>query len=185
MAVYPIAYVGQPVTADFWNSGQWDYTVKGSAEARASTTTLADDGELAGIALPVGTIMVEARYFVLLSATDTNPDIKIAWTHSGTATGIRKVVGYDNGLGVNSYWDGAAHQVTSAVRGLMRYGATGAFTASIDYGLRDSFNHCIEEDCVMTVTVAGNLDVQWAQQNSDTTSVSMNAQSFVRWKQIG
>lgn len=184
MARYPVAYVGLPLTADFYNSGQSDWYWKTSATSITSDATLNDDPDMSGIELDVGTYYIRARYLCQLGATSAAIDINVAWAFSGTATGGRMCMGMDNGVGVNGYWDGAAHQVTSGVRALMRMSGTAAFTTSINYGLRETFTQQILEDSIFTVTAIGDFSVQWAQNASSATSLSMNAGSYLMIKQI-
>ena len=103
MARFPVAYVGQPITADFWNSSRTVWYVKGTATVIASDNTLNDDPELVGIPLAIGTYYVRGRYFTQLGTANTpGVDIRIAWTFSGTASGARMTMGMDTGVGVNS-----------------------------------------------------------------------------------
>lgn len=185
MAKFPRAYVGLPITADFWNQGRPDWYYKSSATTIASDASLNDDPDLSGITLDVGVYYIRSRLFAQLSATATTVDISVAWNHSGTASGSRMCLGPDTGIGVNGYWDGAAHQVTTAVRALPRLASTGAYNTSISYGLRDTFGHEILEDGIVTVTASGVFAVQWAQSASSATQLTVNAGSYLRIEQIG
>jgi hypothetical protein len=184
MARFPVAYVGLPLTADFYNSGQQDWYWKTSATSITSDTSLNDDPDMSGIALDAGTYYVRARYLVQLGATSAAIDINVAWAFSGTATGGRMCLGMDTGVGVNGYWDGAAHQVTTGVRALTRMSGTGTFSTSINYGLRETFTQHILEDGILIVTAPGDFSVQWAQNASSATSLTMNAGSYLMIKQI-
>lgn len=184
MSKFPVAYVGLPLTADFYNSGQSDWYWKTSATSITSDTSLNDDPDMSGISLGTGTYYIRGRYLAQLGATSAAIDMNVAWAFSGTATGSRMCLGMDNGVGVNGYWDGAAHQVTSGVRALIRMSGTAAFTTSIHYGLRETFTQQILEDGILTVTASGTFAVQWAQNASSATSLTMNAGTYLMIKQI-
>lgn len=184
MAKFPIAYVGLPLTADFYNSGQQDWYYKTSGTSITSDATLNDDPDMSGIALDEGTYYIRGRYFCQLGATSAAIDINIAWAFSGTMTGSRMALGMDTGVGVNQYFDGAAHQNTTASRALVRMVSTSVFSSTIQYGLRETFGQEIIEDGICTVTAPGNFSVQWCQTASSATSLSMNAGSYLVIKRI-
>lgn len=171
MPVYPIAYVGQPVTADFWNSGQWNYTYKPADTGITSDATINADPDLSGIALPVGVHHVQVQLFAFLATNATGVDIKVAWSFSGTATGNRSVL---------------AAATTSTSRSDTTMTAAGiGLTTEAGTGLSTTSSATIFEESIVTVTVAGNLAINWAQVVSTANQLSVGTNSYLRWKQIG
>lgn len=171
MPVYPIAYVGQPITADFWNSGQWNYTYKPADTGITSDATINADPDLSGIALPVGIHHVQIQLFAFLASNSTAVDIKVAWSFSGTATGNRAVLA-------------AAVSSTSRSDTTVTLAGIG-LTTEAGYGLSSTAAAVIEEEAIVTVTVTGNLAINWAQNASTANLTSVGTNSYLRWKQIG
>lgn len=171
MAVYPIAYVGQPITADFWNAGQWDYTYKPGNTGITSDATINADPDLSGIALPIGFHHVQIQLFPSLASAVTTVDIKTAWSFSGTATGARSCVGP------------AATSTSRADTTLLMQGS--GFTTEVAYGLSSTSATTIMEECLVTVTVAGDLAINWAQVTSTANVTTVGTNSYLRWKRIG
>lgn len=171
MAVYPIAYVGQPVTANFWNSGQWDYTFKPGDTSITSDATINLDPDLSGIALPIGVHHVQLQLFAFLASASTAVDIKVAWSFTGTATGNRAVL-------AAATTTTARADTTVAIAGVV-------LTTEVGTGLSGTTPYVLYEECIVTVTVAGNLGINWAQNASTANALTVGTSSYVRWKQIG
>lgn len=171
MTTYPIAYVGQPVTADFWNSGQWNYVTKAAGTGITSDATINDDPELSGVSLAVGVYHVEIELLAQTAAGTATIDLDVAWEFSGTASGTRMCRGP------------AASATNRADTNVTRIGA--GLTSEVTYGLASTATACLEESCIMTVTVAGVLDIKWAQNASTAELTTVAAGSFLRWKQVG
>lgn len=175
MASHPVFYAGQRLTAALLDQSLWDVTVKPGATSKANNT-LADDPDLAGIALPVGTHEIEAQYNFQLASTPASSvavGLKIAWTFSGTATGTR------NGMGISST---NASTDTSAT--MMKI-IGGAITTSQAYGINATFFQPVREWARVTVSVAGNLTVQWAQNvTAAGNSLTLGAGSYIKWRQV-
>lgn len=184
MAIYPRAYVGLPVTASFWNAGRPDWYWKSSDTTISNDAVLDDDPDLIVPSLDVGTYYIRTRLMARLSANTSAVDINVAWAHSGTATGTHSVLGPETGLGVNSYWDGAAHQITTTVRALARISGSTVFTTTTQYGLRDTFAHMIAEDGILDVTAAGAFSIKWSQAASSATQLTVMTGSYLRVERI-
>lgn len=171
MTTYPIAYVGQPVTADFWNSGQWNYVTKAAGTGITSDATINDDPDLSGISLAVGVYHVEFELLAQTAAGTATIDLDVAWEFSGTASGTRMCLG-------------PAEASTS--RSDTNMTVVGASLATeVRYGLASTATASIRESCILTVTVAGVLDIKWAQGTSTAELTTVSAGSFLRYKQIG
>lgn len=173
MPKYPVWFVGLSQSAANFALGLPDIYVKASAESITADATLSDDAELAGIPLAVGTHWVKCIYFV--TAASATPDVKTGWAFTGTwSNPVRGC------LGPGSANTGAATAVTDVT--MRGYPANSA----ANYGLPSSgaYNLIHEEAFNVTVTVAGNFSVQWAQNTSDAAAVVMREGSAVLTKQI-
>jgi hypothetical protein len=174
MSKYPDWFTGQDVTATLLDLMVPTVVVKGGNTDRSATTTLADDPDLSGIALGVGTHWI--RLVIMATCnTSATPDFKTQWAFTGTwSAPVRacKGPGATNTAARTDVtvtnWNGAATTTTVA------YG----FPASTGYNI-------IEEECFnATVTVAGNLSLQWAQNTSDPSTTSVKAGSAFVIRQV-
>lgn len=186
MAKFPIAYVGMPITADFWNSGQQDMIWKGSNLPR-SNNTLADDPELSGMELAVGTHLVEVALNFSINPSGQAADVKVAYSFTGTASGTRIILGLDEQVGgPSSYFNSGtnANTATNSARALMKTGSNNAVNSmfnAFNYGLNDTYPAGIREYVLVDVTVVGNIALQWAQNTTTAgTPVSLYAGSWMR-----
>jgi hypothetical protein len=195
MARFPVAYVGQPISADFWNSGVDNWLVKASATSVTNSTTLITDPELSSMTLGVGVWRVATLVLAQLNTANQTVDIKMTYAFTGTATATRRVFGPDTLIGTDAYAANAAgsgvavvHTQTNSERSLMKLGntPTGAnLTTSVQYGLNDTYPIGIQEELIVTVTVAGDLALQWAQFVAGPgVSTSLMAGSYITSKQI-
>lgn len=175
MSIYPRAYVGLPLTADFWNASREDYTIKGSDTARVNNTVTADP-ELSGIAIPTGTHLIRVRYNYKLAANPANNAsvrFRTNWQFSGTWSGTKF------GHGPSAFNTEAGGTNTRA-----KY-ISGALTTLQGYGVYETFGQDIFEEGIITVTVAGNFDIIWAQEVTTAgNALTLSAGSFVSWKRI-
>lgn len=172
---YPSLAVGDLVTADLLQSMVPKYYVKPSNQARTSTTTMADDDDLQGIALAVGTFEVELLGFFHLSTTATQK-IKTQWAFSGTwNTPIRNIVG-----------PGSAQTAASTDATEVNVRAAGSGSDSVyDTSVTTAFTSFREWSANVVVTVAGNLSLQWAQNASSANATNLDAGTMFRVRQIG
>lgn len=191
MARFPVAYVGQPISADFWNSGIDDWYIKAAATTVTNSTTLITDPELSNMALGVGVWRVATLVLAQLNTANQATDIKLAYAFTGTATATRRVFGPDIQIGGPSQYfnsTSATHVNTNSERTLMKLGNTpsGAnLTTSVQYGLNDTYSIGLQEEMIVTVTVAGVLGLQWAQFVAGAgISTSLMAGSYITSKQI-
>ena len=174
MSKYPAYYAGLRLTAAILAAGQWDKTVK-QALSNKVNNTLANDSELAGFALGVGTWEVHMMLFAYNSGSAT-PDIKTQWAFSGTwNTPLRACVGPG---GTNT---GNSDTITPAK---MRAEATNS-NSSYGLGLSGSYTEIHERCSTVIVTVAGSLSLQWAQVTTDAVNATtVAAGSYVEYRQI-
>lgn len=128
-------------------------------ETVTSSTTLQDDNELF-VGLQPGTYNVRA---VLRAAGATGGDVKVAWTFDGTLTRSNRAC-----------W-GPALSVSDAAATNMR-AATASLGTGIGYGVDGTAGSAILEDLLLTVTVGGTLQLQWAQQASSGTATELTSE---------
>jgi hypothetical protein len=143
--------------------------IKPGDTTRASVTTRTNDPHLAGIALAVGTYRVEALLGV--QSSSATPDFSLAWAFSGTLTGFRQTLGFAA--------DGVTMQTlcSTSITAGTTYGTGGAAGSATIFGVRELMN--------VTVTVAGTLDMQWAQAVSNATGTLLSAGSSVVVQRLG
>ena len=174
MAKYPLAYVGQVLTADFVDSMIPDVYVKQANETRTSTTTYANDGELAGIPLGVGTWEVE--FILAMIGGGGGIAVKTQWSFTGTWNApLRLVEGVTSGntaagTAAVSHQRSAYATNSDCVHGL---------SSSATYTLVREFSRQI------TVTVAGNLALSWAPNVNSGSSGGVRQSSTCAVRQIG
>jgi hypothetical protein len=133
--------------------------VKTSTTTRTSTTTLADDPQLAGIPLSVGTWTVEAMVPFYATVTSTACGFKTAIGFTGTRT---------NDMGTYVFTLNSALTASSLASGT-GVGVTGSSAISTN-GTQPDFMNI---RATFTVTVAGNVSLQWAQGTSSAVSLNM------------
>jgi hypothetical protein len=157
--------------SDFNNLPPKTYT-KAALQARVSTTVVADDAELAGIPLAVGT------YHILLTGffsvfTTTTQKLKTQWGFTGTWNNpARACIGpaQANVAGGNAVT--VMNTAGVATNGDAVYSVVNAVAYSVFQ--EEAFN--------VVVTVAGNLSLKWAQfaSSANATNVADGTTFMVR-----
>jgi hypothetical protein len=160
---------GQRLTADLLNANVIDYmattpVIKSAATSRNTTTTLANDPDLQGIALGVGTWEIELLGLWTQSTTTTQK-IKTRWAFTGTwGTAIRICTGTG---GTNTATPGDATILNSRGFTLDTQDAVYGQDAGTSFG---GFREISRQ---VVVTVAGNLSLQWAQSASSANNTNL------------
>lgn len=168
---------GQRLTADLLNTNVIAFmptvpVVKTVATARQSTTTLADDPELQGVALSTGTWDIEVVIFYTVSST--TPKLKFRYAFTGTWNGGSA---FRASVGPGSTNVAAPDQVTEAsIRGV----TLDTQDATVDSSTSAGFSVVREVARNVVVTVAGNMSVQWAQSVSTASNVTVQSGSHIR-----
>jgi hypothetical protein len=173
MATYPTIATGQRVTAAMLTDMQTQTYVKQSNETRTSTTTYANDAELAGIPLAVGTYEIIGQFAMIGGAGGIA--IKTQWSFTGTWSGpLRLCEGPTSGN--TTAGSGAVSTQRSAY----------ATNADCVYGLSTSavYTTVMEISKQITVTVAGNMALSWAPNVSSATSGGIRQSSWIDVKRI-
>lgn len=148
---------------------------KDTATSRLSTAAVSADPFFSGIALGVGVWEINAILFTAMTTTAANAAVagfRCNWGFSGTASGLRAVLGI-----------AADASITTASFAQMRCLGSALGTEQT-YGVIHTFNQPVREDLVMTVTSAGNLALQWAQVTSNANATILMPGSFVKIRQI-
>lgn len=171
MAKYPVFYAGQRLTAALLAETIPDITIKTATTSRTSTTVQTADPELSGIALGVGIWEVKVRYIATGVGSASAGGLATSWGFTGTATGVRNPVG----PGFTSTNSGAAEN-------LRANGASMGLSTQFYYTATTSTS--IMEEGLVTVSVAGNLSVNWAQAASNATATNLLAGSWVSVRQV-
>lgn len=149
---------------------------KTSATARNTTTTLANDPELASIALEVGTYDIELIMLFTLTTTTTQK-IKTRWGFTGT---ISDTIRLCHGPG-SAQVAGPQDVTETTVRG---YALTSQ-DAIYDVSTSTAYSAVLEKANGVSVTVAGNLSLQWAQNASSANNTTVQPNSAFRISRVG
>lgn len=171
MTAFPSLAAGVRLTATLLGQMTENVVLKGTVTTRASTATLANDPELAGIVLPVGIHKIRTILFFSQGGTTNTVDAQVFWSFSGTWSGFRT-------------FDGPSTSSTTPSDTTVVDRAASVATTNT-YGIGQNFYHKIEEEGVVTVSVTGTFNIQWAQGVSNVQTTSLNVGSFVEWKQVG
>lgn len=167
-------FAGDPIYASTVNGVLPRLYVKSAGEARNTTTTLADDAELAGITLEAGTYSIELVLYYTLSTT-TAQKIKTQWAFSGTWNSPVRAC-----IGPGSTNTSAPDQVTPST--FRAY--TDSQDAIYDSSTSASWSCVREVAANVVVTAAGNLSLQWAQNASSGNNTTVNAETAFRIQKI-
>lgn len=174
MAQYPDWEVGDIVTADLLDAMVAKYTYKSSATARNTTTTLTADPELTGIALEVGTFDIEMVIFWTQAATA--PKLKTRWGFTGT---ISDTIRLCHGPGNNNV-AGPQDVTETTVRGYALSSQDAIYSASTS----TAYSAVLEKAAGVVVSVAGTLSLNWAQQASNASNVTVQPSSYVKVRRV-
>ncbi len=175
MAKFPAWTVGKRVDATTLDQGIPNIVTKVGTTTITSNTTLANDAELSGIALGVGTWEISV---MLWFNGVTGGRLKTAWAFTGTLTGtpIRAISG-----------PGSGNTAGPLAITPMIYSAL-AYNTATDYGPNTSTNppyyQAVEETTSFVVATAGNFSVQVAQTASSATSTIIWPGSWVKLRQV-
>jgi hypothetical protein len=176
MAQYPVITAGTRLTADLLSSMLPNYVIKTSDTTRASTTTMTNDPDLVTDSLSAGGIyFVEfhIRFGALLAA-----GLRTAWSVPAGTTGSKDVMGPGTANAAE------ANANTTELKWTVHAYATAAlYTDPRNNAAQQT--HLYEKGLVNIGGTAGPITLQWAQNVSNATGSVVNAQSFVRWQQVG
>ena len=170
MATYPNIEIGDLVTADLLDSMLPKTHSKATSTTRNNTASLANDDELTGIALGVGTWDITLNAF--WTCASTTPKIKTRGGFTGTWTTATRTC-----LGPGNAQVAGPEAVTEATfRGYTTDTQDAVYSTSTSVAYSTFVEICRN----VVVTVAGTLSLQWAQSTANASNTVMQAgSSFV------
>lgn len=170
MTTYPAFYSGQRLTAALLTAMQWDKTIKTLATGKTNNT-LANDPELAGIALGVG--QWDIRMLIFASNTVASVDLKTQWSFTGTWNSpLRYCLGPVTATGPGNITEVKMQPFATSANSVYDLAATSAYT-----GIQEFTSTAV-------VTVAGTLALNWAQNTTNATATNVQPGSYVEVRQI-
>jgi hypothetical protein len=144
---------------------------KAATETVTASTTFQDDDDLF-IELEAEKSYRVQLFLTVSSGGDEAADIKVTYTFDGTATKSSRTI------------LGPALGATSAIDTTVRLSATG-LTSSAAYGIDAGLAVAIIEDLLLEdLTVAGTLQMQWAQSTSNATGTTLSNTSRIYWQEV-
>lgn len=146
--------------------GAWSIITKDSDEARASTTTFADDGALVVALAASSRYIIEIRaWFLTANAT---MDYKYGIVYSGTTNSVynKRVHAAAGAI------TGTDNEFTNAAVGLTAPNVT-ATTSGVGY---------VNLDVLIHTNTAGTFAFQWAQVTSNGSDLTCLAGSYLQYK---
>jgi hypothetical protein len=145
------------------------HLVKTNTDSITSNAVHANDSQLNGMALAVGTWHIDVNMVVF---GDAAADIATNWAFTGTYTGTKLVQG-----------PGTANTANINAVTPLRLNGNNLGTA-ITYGTTGSSTYYVRETSVVTVTVAGNFSITRAQGASSLNAAGTSPGSFVICRRI-
>jgi hypothetical protein len=175
MAKFPLWAVGKKGDATTFDQMVPNIVTKVATNSIVSNVTLANDSELTGIALGIGTWEIEAMVWATSAATVGN--LKTGWAFTGTLTGTpnRACTG-----------PAATNTASALLTTPMTLGVV-AYNTAVTYGTSATALpfHLVTEMCPnFVVSVAGTLSIQVAQGTSNATATVIQPGSRVKVRQI-
>lgn len=175
MTTYPPLASGTRLTGSLLRSMVPSTFFKQTATPRNTTTTLANDPELAGI--PLATGLYRIHFYGFMTQASTTPKLKGRWGFTGTWNNPdRNVIG-------------PGQSNTAAPTDAASANFAGAQATGQDVIVSTStsvvWSSWRETATNVFVTVAGNLSYQWAQSVSNASNVTLQAESGFEIRRIG
>lgn len=165
---FPSVSAGQRLTADLISQMLPLWAVKGGATGRTSTTTLADDPDLL-LALPGSGTYAFELFLNYTGGTLGSSDLKMAMVYSGTSA--------------NGVWAVNGINTTSTAQANMGGNGTGA-AGTITVGTSGGSFLTVDLKGYINTTSSGNLSLQWAQNTSSGTAVTLRQGCWMRVTQL-
>lgn len=172
MATYPTILVGDLVTADLLTSMLPQTYTKASSTTRVNNSVLADD-ELAGIALAIGTYRIE--FIGSHTQTNVTPKIQTKWGFTGTWNTPNRIC-----TGPGNVQTGGPAAVTDSTMASVATNVGSTYSGAITNPLTWR-----EISQSVTVTVAGNLSLDWGQVTTTAANTILLAGSGFLVQRIG
>jgi hypothetical protein len=145
------------------------YFKKVATESVASSTTLQDDNDLAGIPLAANKIYLCQFYGAAIG--DPAGDIDMAWALTGGAAELTMRAVTAPQIGVSDTTNTAVRIARNALSTRVPYGTT---TSSVGVTICETF--LVE---TTTAGTAGTLTLQWCQEASSATATQLTTNTFM------
>lgn len=142
---------------------------KAAGESVTSSTTSQNDDDIT-ISLDVGTWVIDL-YAQVNGATAG--DVRIKWTNTGTMTCVHR-----SAIAPGANTTDATQSASSRIQ------AGQVLGTEYGYGTDATVSSRVHERLVMEVTVAGTLQLQWAQLASSGTATTLGTQTHAVWQQV-
>lgn len=175
MAVYPNIEIGDPVSATLLDSMLPKTYTKLASESKNTLAVPSNDAELINIPLEVGTYDIELILF--WTQATTAPGLSTRWGFTGTVGApVRNIVG-----------QGAVDLTTQPnVAATVNVGGVSISSSAEYHSASTGAFVCVREQTrAFSVTVAGNLSLQWAQQVSNGNNTTVQPGTSFKVTRIG
>ncbi len=163
---------GNVLTAAQLNALLPVYVIKLATETVNNSAVLQNDDELV-VALSAGRVYRVDLFMQVGGATI--PDIQVKWTNTGTMTQVGSRICM--GPSINTT-DVSATSAAATTVGVLAC-RTVSFSTSTPYGTDTTTTTAIHETMLISCTVAGNLQVQWAQNVANASNTTVQAGSYL------
>lgn len=168
-----LAFVaGQLATADALNALIPLFVTKTSTQSVTSSVAAVNDAELF---LDLAAGRTYEVTCVLSAGGAPAGDIKTVWSTTGTITPICVRACFGPTRGTTDVIGAAAAAATVGVNAAV----TRTLTTEVDYGVDGSASSAILEKCVVQCTVAGRLQLKWAQRVANATPTTVSSNSYL------
>lgn len=177
MAQYPVITAGTRITADLLSSMMPNYVIKPADTSRASNVTPTADPDLVTGTLSAGGVY-EIEFCVRFASLQA-AGIRTLWLVPSGTTGNKHVAGPAATNAANA---------TDAVVLDMRWAIHGYATNTLYTDPRNSVSNqtWFYEKAILSVgATAGTVSLSWAQNVTNATGTIVNANSYVKWQQVG
>lgn len=163
----PLNLRGSSILVNEQRLNATEVKIKSATTNRASTITVADDDELAGISLTAGFYSVEA-WLNFANASVEGAGFQHSFAFTGTASGRKSIHGWVNG----AVWN---YPNTQSITSITQHDDITTLAAG-DWVKVEGF---------LNVTVPGNLSLRWSQQSSDAAVTQLYSGSWIKVTKMG
>jgi len=140
---------------------------KAAGEDVTNSATMQNDNDFV-VVLPIGLWHIDLFLHITNAGPELTSDFKTQWTFSGTSASSKSIHG--------------AEVATSNITATLVRLSGHALATAVNYGVDDALTSIVHEDLELEVTVAGTLQLQWAQAAAVvgvTTTVSAASRMYI------
>jgi len=150
---------------------QEEIVVKHTSESTASDTTLSNDAELKFPVKANGVYVFEVH--LMIQAISTAPDIKLGWSVPAGTTMLWAPIIHDN---TQMYW--STTKVSDTPQFLFSEATVHIFATGV------GTIGCYLRGTIFVSSTAGTVFLQWAQNSSNITSITVRRGSFIKFRKL-